>query len=198
MRDVSTTDRSSSPHVVRPLAALPLAQPGQAVSSGDANQLLSSSASAHIAGSYRPRAGLPGNGGDGPVGATGRTDLGPIDPMRHTACAQELPCPPETAGDRIQHGCSDAPQSDLNPAGRQPSRSPQGPIRPCAQRSPPLKRQVCLRGWPSAHRGAYSSDPATTGLASTPIPSISTSHRSPGFRNTGGLRANPTPGGVPV
>src|SRR6185295_9081618 len=37
-----------------------------------------------------------------------------------------------------------------------------------------------------------------TGLARTPRPSISTSIRSPGLRKTGGLRANPTPAGVPV
>jgi hypothetical protein len=39
---------------------------------------------------------------------------------------------------------------------------------------------------------------ATTGLCSTPIPSISTSATSPGLSSTGGLRAMPTPGGVPV
>jgi len=38
----------------------------------------------------------------------------------------------------------------------------------------------------------------TTGLCSTPSRSISTSTLSPGWRNTGGLRAKPTPGGVPV
>ena len=35
-------------------------------------------------------------------------------------------------------------------------------------------------------------------LRSTPIRSISTSTTSPGFRNSGGLRAKPTPLGVPV
>src|SRR5437660_1906270 len=40
--------------------------------------------------------------------------------------------------------------------------------------------------------------PCTTGLRNSPTPSISTSTSSPGLRNTGGLRAAPTPGGVPV
>jgi hypothetical protein len=39
---------------------------------------------------------------------------------------------------------------------------------------------------------------ATTGLRSTPRPSISTSTVLPGSKYTGGLRAKPTPGGVPV
>jgi hypothetical protein len=38
----------------------------------------------------------------------------------------------------------------------------------------------------------------TTGLRKIPIPSISTSTVLPGCKNTGGLRAKPTPGGVPV
>ena len=37
-----------------------------------------------------------------------------------------------------------------------------------------------------------------TGLRSVPRPSISTSTTSPFFNHTGGLRAMPTPGGVPV
>ena len=37
-----------------------------------------------------------------------------------------------------------------------------------------------------------------TGLRRTPIPSIETSQTSPSFRKTGGLRAAPTPAGVPV
>lgn len=39
---------------------------------------------------------------------------------------------------------------------------------------------------------------ALTGLRSRPTPSISTSQTSPGFMNTGGLRAKPTPAGVPL
>lgn len=39
---------------------------------------------------------------------------------------------------------------------------------------------------------------AATRLRSTPSRSISTSTTSPGLRNTGGVRAMPTPGGVPV
>ncbi len=38
----------------------------------------------------------------------------------------------------------------------------------------------------------------TTGFRNTPIRSISTSTTSPACKNTGGLRAAPTPGGVPV
>src|ERR1022692_4003200 len=38
----------------------------------------------------------------------------------------------------------------------------------------------------------------TTGFRSSPSPSISTSTTSPSFIYTGGLRATPTPGGVPV
>lgn len=37
-----------------------------------------------------------------------------------------------------------------------------------------------------------------TGFDSTPMPSISTSIRSPARRKTGGCRAMPTPSGVPV
>ena len=39
---------------------------------------------------------------------------------------------------------------------------------------------------------------ATTGFSKMPSFSISTSTMSPGLRNTGGFRAKPTPGGVPV
>src|SRR5690606_32906795 len=39
---------------------------------------------------------------------------------------------------------------------------------------------------------------ATTGLRSTPIPSMSASMTSPGCSRKGGLQAMPTPGGVPV
>jgi len=42
------------------------------------------------------------------------------------------------------------------------------------------------------------SQPFCTGLVRTPIPSISTSKISPGCMKTGGLRAAPTPPGVPV
>jgi hypothetical protein len=38
---------------------------------------------------------------------------------------------------------------------------------------------------------------STTGFAKVPTPSTSTSHTSPAFIHTGGLRANPTPEGVP-
>jgi len=38
---------------------------------------------------------------------------------------------------------------------------------------------------------------STTGFESTPRPSISTSQTSPAFMNIGGLRAKPTPAGVP-
>ena len=38
----------------------------------------------------------------------------------------------------------------------------------------------------------------TTGFRSVPRPSISTSTMSPGWSQTGGFRAIPTPGGVPV
>ena len=39
---------------------------------------------------------------------------------------------------------------------------------------------------------------ALTGLVSVPMPSISMLMVSPGRRKTGGLRAHPTPSGVPV
>ena len=39
---------------------------------------------------------------------------------------------------------------------------------------------------------------ATTGFRSVPKGGISTSTTSPGWRKTGGLRAKPTPAGVPV
>jgi hypothetical protein len=39
---------------------------------------------------------------------------------------------------------------------------------------------------------------AITGFNNTPSPSTSTSTTSPGLRKTGGFRAKPTPGGVPV
>ena len=39
---------------------------------------------------------------------------------------------------------------------------------------------------------------ATIGLTKVPMPSISTSHTSPGFMNQAGLRLQPTPAGVPV
>ncbi len=45
---------------------------------------------------------------------------------------------------------------------------------------------------------SLSTGSATTGFRKMPSFSISTSTRSPGLRNTGGLRAKPTPGGVPV
>ena len=45
------------------------------------------------------------------------------------------------------------------------------------------------------HQPIFSS---AIGLRSTPMCSISTSHTSPSFIHTGGLRANPTPEGVPV
>src|SRR5579859_23643 len=38
----------------------------------------------------------------------------------------------------------------------------------------------------------------STGLRSVPMPSISVSMMSPAFKNSGGLRAKPTPLGVPV
>src|SRR6266478_2753059 len=42
------------------------------------------------------------------------------------------------------------------------------------------------------------SHPSCTGLVRTPSPSISTAKISPGCMKTGGLRAAPTPPGVPV
>src|ERR1035441_6939055 len=39
---------------------------------------------------------------------------------------------------------------------------------------------------------------ATTGFTSSPSPSTRTTTSSPGFSQRGGLRANPTPPGVPV
>ena len=51
---------------------------------------------------------------------------------------------------------------------------------------------------PSRRSRLISPESATTGLDSTPRPSTSTSTTSPGLRNTGGFRAKPTPGGVPV
>ncbi|HET7130504.1 MAG TPA: hypothetical protein VFJ93_15655, partial [Gaiellaceae bacterium] len=39
---------------------------------------------------------------------------------------------------------------------------------------------------------------ATTGFANVPIRSMSTVTTSPGCKYTGGVRAKPTPGGVPV
>ena len=39
---------------------------------------------------------------------------------------------------------------------------------------------------------------AATGFVNRPMPSISTSTRSPACKKTGGFRANPTPCGVPV
>ena len=44
----------------------------------------------------------------------------------------------------------------------------------------------------------YTSLISTTGLRSTPTPSISTSTTSPGFKYSGGVRAFPIPDGVPV
>src|SRR6185436_18691846 len=48
----------------------------------------------------------------------------------------------------------------------------------------------------SDHRVAAVS--ATTGLVSVPIPAYVHEIRSPAFRYTGGMRAEPTPAGVPV
>ena len=49
---------------------------------------------------------------------------------------------------------------------------------------------------PNPASGRYGS--ATTGFTNSPIPSTRTATSSPGFSQRGGLRAKPTPGGVPV
>ena len=58
--------------------------------------------------------------------------------------------------------------------------------------------QISQSGWKKTGWMNCAHSAATTALVSTPICSISTSTRSPGCRNTGGVRATPTPGGVPV
>jgi len=69
------------------------------------------------------------------------------------------------------------------------------------EHAPPIRRRrpACGTVRPAAGGASASGPPpATTGFASVPIPSISTSTRSPSRSQIGGFRANPTPGGVPV
>ena len=84
----------------------------------------------------------------------------------------------------------------MHPAGHR------GPAQHGADR--PLTRgdKACTNGGRRTHKKGrevadYSSD-ATTVLVMAPMPSISHVTTSPGLRNRGGFRKQPTPGGVPV
>ena len=94
------------------------------------------------------------------------------------------------------------PARRLLPPGPGPQRRPQDRGRPPGHRASPEARPR-VRRRPQPVDPAQALTPArphrrTTGLRSVPSPSISTSTTSPGWSQTGGLRAIPTPGGVPV
>jgi hypothetical protein len=117
----------------------------------------------------------------------------------------------------------DAP--NCNPRNRGCQHVPRQNLSRSSHHSPPCKRSLPQACKPTVHSGSLadrgsrfgwpvfaptagksrprSRSPAhsfssSIGLRSTPTPSISTSQTSPARMNTGGLRAKPTPDGVPV
>src|SRR5208282_3269741 len=67
----------------------------------------------------------------------------------------------------------------------------------CDSRIKPEPETFVIRIWQGSGSIPFSQS-FCTGLVKTPIPSISTSKMSPACMYTGGLRAAPTPPGVPV